>query len=371
MKGHIFVMTHKKFVPPEDPVYIPLHVGRKTAADLGYQGDDTGDSISDQNPYFSELTGMYWIWKNWREDGYVGMCHYRRYLMGGEGKILTDVDFQQILGQYDIITSKRLQYDYSYYDGYASAHNIHDLDVTGEVIRELFPDYYPEFLQRVHGNEAYFGNIIAADRHLFDAYASWLFAILSEVQKRIRVSDYDEYHRRVFGFLSEFLLLVWVSVKKLRVYECMVGMTEEKHETREMKERAADFLARGDIQGARNYFEECLEKRPDVLLEASDTTGELRLSMQVISTCEYEKKRDGTCITDRISDFSELMTWIRRVNGIVSRYRNGREKREDADWLISQEVSITALEIAVMLQCFEEGEATRTLERLREDLEQK
>ncbi len=54
----IYTMTHVPFTPPEDPVYIPLQVGRALHDDLGYQGDDTGDTISALNPYYSELTGL-------------------------------------------------------------------------------------------------------------------------------------------------------------------------------------------------------------------------------------------------------------------------------------------------------------------------
>ena len=35
-------------------------------------------------------------------------------------------------------------------------------------------------------------------------------------------------------------------------------------------------------------------KRPDILMEASDITGELHLCMQVISTCSFEQELTGT-----------------------------------------------------------------------------
>ncbi len=55
MSIKLFIMTHKPFIPPEDPMYVPLHVGRANTADLGFWGDDTKDSISALNPYFCEL----------------------------------------------------------------------------------------------------------------------------------------------------------------------------------------------------------------------------------------------------------------------------------------------------------------------------
>ena len=55
----IFTMTHKKFIEPEDSIYVPLQVGRAASENLGYLGDDTGDSISEWNRYYGELTGVY------------------------------------------------------------------------------------------------------------------------------------------------------------------------------------------------------------------------------------------------------------------------------------------------------------------------
>ena len=81
MKTQIFVMTHKKFNPPNNPIYIPLQVGAALNPDLGYMRDDVGDSISALNPYYGELTGMYWLWKNYTaENKYVGTLAFHEVL---------------------------------------------------------------------------------------------------------------------------------------------------------------------------------------------------------------------------------------------------------------------------------------------------
>lgn len=45
---------------PDDPMYIPVQVGARGKEELGYQKDDEGENISEKNPYFCELTGLYW-----------------------------------------------------------------------------------------------------------------------------------------------------------------------------------------------------------------------------------------------------------------------------------------------------------------------
>ncbi|WP_099467098.1 DUF4422 domain-containing protein [Konateibacter massiliensis] len=368
MAVKMFTMTHKKFEEPEDEMYVPLHVGRALSEDLGYIGDNTGENISHLNGSFSELTGVYWVWKNEKEADYAGICHYRRYLINQAGRIFKEEELLTILKEYDVITSKRLQYDYTYYDGYADAHNINDLIETGKVIAEKYPDYYENFERLVHSKESYFGNIMVASKPLFDEYAQWLFDILQEVEKRIDISAYDAYHRRVFGFISEFLLLVWVETRKLKAYECMVGMSAEKYETREMKEKLAEYFAKKDVEGAKAYFMECYQKRPDVLLEASDTTGELKLSMQLISTCENEMQSGISCVLDRTTEYLELMRYFRNLNSIVKRYMLRQNLETDKLYFHRQKVSHIAISIAVMLFC-EGQEAADTLNRIARDME--
>ena len=68
MKTEIWVVTHKKYKEIDDELYRTIHVGRSLTQDLGYVGDNTGDNISEKNKYYCELTGMYWLWKNYSCD---------------------------------------------------------------------------------------------------------------------------------------------------------------------------------------------------------------------------------------------------------------------------------------------------------------
>lgn len=347
MKIKIFTMTHKKFEVPVDKMYEPLHVGREGKVDLGYLSDNTGEHISDLNCYYSELTGFYWLWKNYHEAEYIGTCHYRRFLLNEQEKIFTEAEYLKLLKEYDLITTKRVLLNNSYHFGFSANHNIHALDVTGEVIKELHPDYYETFIRLVNGPETYFGNIIVTSKNLFDEYCDWMFSIFFEVQKRIDLeTDEDEYHKRVFGFISEFLLLVWVTVKQLKVCECKVGMLGEKAETREIKEKLAEYLARKDIAGAKEFFLTQRKARPDILMEASDITGELRLAMQIIATAEQEMKSYGSSILDMECEFKKLVSIFSKLNYMVSTELENPGNEEAAAYYQRPEISEIAVEIA-------------------------
>ena len=280
----IYTLTHKQFDVPPDPLYQPLHVGRAGAKDLGYMGDNTGDHISHLNCYYSELTGLYWIWKN-AKNTYVGTCHYRRYLLNRQEKIFNKNEYLELLKTYDIITTKQVILNHSYKDAFSANHNGLALEMTGKVIAELYPKDGVVFEELVNQNRTYFGNILVAKKEIFDAYCAWLFSVFFQVQKRINLeTGEDAYHKRVFGFISEFLLLVFVRARGLLAYECKVGMLGEKAETAEIKKGLAGYFLARDVEGAKAYFLARKKERPDVTMEASDVTGELHLCMQIIAS---------------------------------------------------------------------------------------
>lgn len=355
MSTKIFVMTHKLFERPKDKMYVPLQVGHALhgTLDESYLRDDEGeDNISIQNPYFSELTGMYWVWKHCVDVENVGICHYRRFPVikeewSGRERLLTEQDCEQILQEYDLITTEQLSLHSNYYDGFAVDHNLYDLQVTEQVVKEKYPAYYEQFEKLVHDNKVYFGNICVMPKGLYDRYCNWLFTILFEVQKRIDVTGYDGYRKRVFGFLSEFLQMVWVQGNELRPYECRIAIIGEKYETGEVKRNLTDFFAKKDVQGAKEYFLKCFEKRPDILMEASDITGELRICMQIISTCEFEQRFLGNCILDKERDMKKLILLFKALNMAVLRRGRGEETEGDKELFANSLITEPAVQVAM------------------------
>lgn len=339
MEVKIFTMTHKKFAPPQEPEYIPLHVGRASSADIGYLGDDTGDSISGQNNYFGELTGVYWVWKNIQDADIIGICHYRRYFLNKDRQLMSCQEYQDILGKYDIIVSNQMNAGVSYQDYYAEAHNVEDLFTAGRVLKEKYPEYAPYFDAALAGSSYYYGNLMVTTRQLFQSYAAWLFDILFEVQKRIDVSAYDLYNQRVFGFLSEQMLKVWIDKNKLKVYEGNVGITAEKAETVEFKLAMAQLVKNGDIAQASEMFYEYLKLRPDIRLELSDIKGEIPVIEQLLYIAGQEQQREIPGLLGYSRNLGEWITHFCRVRQCLVHFASGQVKQDDIQYILSTNVS--------------------------------
>ena len=284
----IYVFTHRAYGFPPDPMYIPLQVGAALHDPLPYARDDTGDNISTKNPFYSELTGLYWVYMHEKAADILGTAHYRRYLLDEKDRLFTEAAIAETLKKCDVISTKQVELLASYYEAFGADHNRADLDHTEAVINELCPSYADTFRRIVSGNHTYFGNMFIARRSLFNAYCAWLFPILEAVEERVDMTGYNAYQKRLFGFLSELLQTVYFEENNFTVHHCMVGMSGEKQETIDLKKALAGYFSAGDIAGAKACFLRALDRRPDILMEASDIYGDLIAAMQVISTAEYE-----------------------------------------------------------------------------------
>ena len=230
MKVTVVVAAHKPYTMPADPLYLPLHVGAEGKEPFGFAGDNTGEHISAKNPTFCELTGLYWAWKNLDAD-YIGLAHYRRHFRGkGRGEplacVLTEAEAVALLeGRDGLLPKKRQYYIETLYSHYVHTMHAAPLDVTGEIIREKYPAYAAAFEGLKKRTSAHMFNMLILRRDHLDAYCTWLFDILFELEKRVDVTAYDAFHARFFGRVSELLLDVWLSQQALDLVEVpVVGM---------------------------------------------------------------------------------------------------------------------------------------------------
>ena len=69
-------------------------------------------------------------------------------------------------------------------------------------------------------------NMFVMRRDFFNHYCEFLFSVLSEVERRLDISSYSKNDARVFGFLSERLLDVWLMTNQISYSETSLVFTE-------------------------------------------------------------------------------------------------------------------------------------------------
>lgn len=228
----VIVATHKPYEMPTDKMYLPIHVGAAGKESIGYQRDDEGENISSLNPYFCELTGFYWAWKNLKDD-YIGLVHYRR-LFEMNGRTLKQNQIEPYLGKIKIFTPKKRRYWIeSLKTHYDHTHYPEHLSITKEVLVNKYPEYESAFDKAVNRTWGYMFNMMIIERSLLDDYCTWLFDILFDVFKRIDTTNYPAFTKRYVGRMSEILFNVWLqhklntgAIKKSQIMELDCNVEE-------------------------------------------------------------------------------------------------------------------------------------------------
>ena len=226
----ILVATHKKYKMPSDTnMYLPIHVGCEGKKNLGFQGDNSGENISDLNPYYCELTGLFWAWKNLDCD-YLGLVHYRRYFtkmtkrynesINIDDVILNRFEVEKLLENSEVIVPKRRKYYietlYSHYDHtFDGTH----LDLARKMIEMKNPEYLSSFDKVMKQRSGYMFNMFIMKKELADDYFSWLFPILDSMYESMDLSGLTDFEARLFGRVSELLFNVWLDKNNLKIKE--------------------------------------------------------------------------------------------------------------------------------------------------------
>lgn len=232
----IFLVYHKQSPLLSGDCFVPIQVGNGPDIPGVKIRDNTGDNIASKNPNYCELTAQYWIWKNARAD-YVGLCHYRRlpsFSHCAENEFFdfsestkrkfgwTGKNIARLLKRHEILLPPDWQIFppgergnvMTPYEFHSIEHRKSDIDEAIRVIHDLTPEM-DRFVHKALCNDTHqcFGNVCVMRKDLFDNYSEWLFKILFEIERRIQIPE-DREQARVFGYLSERLLMVWLGWAK-------------------------------------------------------------------------------------------------------------------------------------------------------------
>ena len=241
-KLKILVCCHKPCDLPEDELLLPVHVGASLSdADFGMQRDDMlfgkpCDNISAKNKTYCEITAIYWAWKNikklYPDLEYIGLNHYRRFFafeksffdiyacpepMKASDYCLDKTKLSSALQHSRACVAKPKVYKYSLATDYCVHHVSDDYRKLKNIVYELYPSYEDSFKEVMEqNNKLSHYNMFILRWDDFDAYCTWLFSILTEVEKVVDVSSYTDVQKRVFGYMAERLLNVWLYHNKIK-----------------------------------------------------------------------------------------------------------------------------------------------------------
>lgn len=229
---HKYILTHKDMEPVE-----------------GYEILDNRNNTELDHRIWSELAGMQLLFnrimneKNengmatFNDNDFISLSHYRR-------RIDPDCTNRFYIPQ-------PIMFQESLASQYAQCHNIEDLQLCGQALKEEFPHLVQLFEQVLNGNIFIPYNIAILSVSQFKDYCNFLFKVLDNLHKKIGTETYEDrldyikrypekytgknknndpvYQARIEAFCSERLsTFYWLYVsKQIPVFPAKVNLLEK------------------------------------------------------------------------------------------------------------------------------------------------
>lgn len=255
-KVKILVGYHKPSVLLKSDILVPIHLGRAVSKafskdgasitnedDLWMQsnliGDNTGDNISEKNRYYNEMTGIYWAWKNQDQLGnpdYIGFMHYRRWFIFDDEQVdqyrqkaktiifetqlgfdfLLESDYERLFDDkkiieaidgIDILVPQAFQLPETLRKNWERASHFPSniIDVMFDAVKRENAEIFPFFEAMFNSTTFHACSMFVMKKPIFDEYCEWQFSILSEIEKKVDISESSVFGQRLLGYISELL----------------------------------------------------------------------------------------------------------------------------------------------------------------------
>lgn len=220
LENTMFVVTHKTVGHKySDTGY--CYIGVSPNAYNADFHDDTYDTISYKNPFYCELTALYWMWKN-VDCTNIGLCHYRRFFVNVANNEVFPVSISELdslLEAADIIVPHVSYLKTTVKKHYEMNVKNNGLDLVCNIISKDDPSYIPYIQKVLNAKECFYCNMFYSNKRIIDRYCTWLFNILGQLEPKVNMAGWNQYEKRLYGFLAEILFNIWISHEKLSVIQ--------------------------------------------------------------------------------------------------------------------------------------------------------
>lgn len=214
----IYIVKYKECETPKIDGYIDLGVGEC------FKGDK--DNINYLNPYINELTAIYDIWKN-KKDEIKGQIQYRKHLEE-DNSFLSYEKVKELLNEYDIIATKQ------YVVGNGIYRNLRN-EIGNEQIKKVLDKYYyelieiePELEEYFNSTSFHYGNMFICKKEIYDKYCEWIFKIMIPLAEQFVKEDLECGKTRMMGYIDERLLTYYIRKNNLKVKKLDVVVTGDR-----------------------------------------------------------------------------------------------------------------------------------------------
>ena len=180
------------------------------------------------NSRWSELSGIYKIWKEGPRSSVVGFCHYRRFFdfsnspVDAECASVSIADTANYCSDFyninrlksclddRVILPRPVRLEESPFQHYATVHQTNDLCLLIGLISQLAPELLPYLDNLLQGRSVYAYNMFAIKWQLFDELCCTWFSVLRAFEEQVAPSRASTYQNRDISFLAERLFDVWI-----------------------------------------------------------------------------------------------------------------------------------------------------------------
>lgn len=238
----VFILTHNKEIRYEshDESFKPIICGNVIVEGMNYYiKDNEGKGISTLYPFYEEMTGQYWAWKNSIKEN-IGFCHYNQLFLKNHIQKLKTPHIEKILNEYDMILPEKTQIKKSFFKltlekgNTNTIHRVHypvakEWTKIRDVIEEIYPAYLYAYDLVFEDKSYYENNMFITKRRILDDYMLFAFRIIERMRLNIDPRDYISNTYSVGKHFGEVLLNTYVRKNQLKVKELPISEESDRN----------------------------------------------------------------------------------------------------------------------------------------------